>query len=235
MSPTNPRDNEGFTKKSKNTSLCPTSPKPPHCRSPYRATTMSGMKWKRCGRPKCCRECRDLWAWRHTTAIWRSVRTLPATHFLTLRRSEERTDQGFSRAVSKFWKSLKRRCHKTGGIEYLLVHEWRDGIHHAHALVRVEGRVTRRMIRDAKQLAGLHVSWRPIRNQLGAVAYIFKHTMNPERKAELPPVSFQGKVFTTSRRFLTKPLKTLWREYRDERAGTGYDTPPSQISQSPAS
>ena len=34
-------------------------------------------QWRRCGRPKCCRGCRDLWAWKHARCLRRSVAVLP--------------------------------------------------------------------------------------------------------------------------------------------------------------
>jgi hypothetical protein len=77
----------------------------------------------------------------------------------------------------------------------------------------------RRAVRASKQLAGIRVSLKRIRTAEGALNYVFRNTRRPDRKAELPPPNFRGKVFTTTKRFLTKPCRELWKEFRDSRHG----------------
>ncbi len=195
------------------------SPKPVGCCRPY----WNGKCWKRCGRPKCCRECHDLWAWKHASAVRLSVVDLPPTHFMTLRPIPGMTNETFAESLRKFRKELRRpnRCPK---LEYLIVTEWRNGVQHAHALLRVpetiSERALHRAVRDSRRIAGLLAAIKPIRNVVGAVNYLFKHTKRPEKKAELPPSLFRGRVFTSSRNFLIKPMKRLWLEYRDLRSGS---------------
>ena len=55
---------------------------------------------------------------------------------------------------------------------------------------------------------------KPVKNVLGVANYLFKHTKRPERKAELTPESFRGKMYTVSKGFLTKPFRELWREVK---------------------
>lgn len=134
---------------------------------------------------------------------------------MTLQPTAGMTNLEFWVAVGQFWKALKRpnRCPE---LEYLTVPEWLSGIQHAHALIRVESRLARQTLKELKQLVGLRVSVTPIKTLVGAVNYLFKHTNRPERKAELTPASFHGRMVTASRDFLTKPLDDLWKEFRDE-------------------
>jgi hypothetical protein len=53
---------------------------------------------------------------------------------------------------------------------------------------------------------------------IGAANYIFKHTRRPERKAELTPANFRGRMYTASKGFLTKPFKALWGEAKEAKA-----------------
>jgi hypothetical protein len=96
------------------------------------------------------------------------------THFLTLQRRRGQSDVAFARAISKFFLALKRRY--PGEFEYLLVKEWRQGVPHAHALLRMKGELSKRKVRDAKKVAGLRVRYAPVRKPVGAANYLFKHT-----------------------------------------------------------
>jgi hypothetical protein len=174
-------------------------------------------RWRLCGRPKCCRRCHDLWAWKQAKCLLRSVAVLPPTHFLTLRSvASGRTDEAFSEGIDKFLKALRRRC--PDGFEYLMVNEWRKGVRHAHALIRVDEfmpfRALQRAVREAKEMAGLLCSVERVRDVIAVTKYIFKDLADPDEKAELPPAAFPGKIFRPSRGFLTKPFKQLWRDVR---------------------
>ena len=77
-------------------------------------------------------------------------------------------------------------------------------------LLRVGAGITRRAVREAKRVAGVRCSVQPVRNVVGVANYLFKHTKRPERKAELTPANFRGRMYTVSKGFLTKPFKDLW-------------------------
>jgi hypothetical protein len=193
------------------------SARPPGCKRPYLARSADGPVWKKCGRAKCCRQCRDLWGWKQASAISASVAVRVPTHFMTLRRVGVLSDTDFGKAAARFLRSLARRCEQ--GLEYLLVREWVKSVPHAHALLIVR-RVTRKAVRSALVATGelFRCSCCPLRkNPVAAVRYVFKVTHRPERKAEIPPAGFRGRMFTASRGFLTRPLKELWREFRDTR------------------
>src|SRR5207237_9834203 len=49
----------------------------------------------------------------------------------------------------------------------------------------------------------------------GGVRYGCKGTRRPEKKAELQPVGFRGRLFGTSRGFVAGPVKRLMRLARD--------------------
>src|SRR5579872_1979528 len=121
------------TKKSSFRALYPR--RPTDCRNPRLVPTRDGPDWKRCNRPKCCRACRDGWAWKNASAVHSSVRERPPTHFLTIhkRLGVFLSDAGFSKAVSRFLLALGRRV--SGKLEYILVNEWSKGVRHAHALL----------------------------------------------------------------------------------------------------
>jgi hypothetical protein len=133
---------------------------------------------------------------------------------MTLHPTPGMTNENFTDALERFWRALKRRHRPPGKLENLMVQEWLNGIQHAHALIRVEGKLTRQAIRAAKRLAGLRVSVKRIRNSIGAVRYVFKDMRS--KKAELTPRKFKGRVFTMSQAFLIKPWTELWKEFREE-------------------
>jgi hypothetical protein len=184
--------------------------KPAGCKRPYR----TGGGWRRCGRPKCCRGCRDLWGWKQASCLSRSFTTLPPTHFATLRPRPGATNPAFGEASAKFLRALSRR---SPGLEYLKVNEWRNGVQHAHALLRAQ-EVSRRAVHESRRVAGLRCAVKRVRNPTGAARYVFKHTRRPDRKAELPPAGFRGRLVMASRGFLTKPFHELWSGIRAGRA-----------------
>ena len=125
------------------------------------------------------------------------------------------TNEAFSEAAPKFLQALRYRC--PGQIfEYLKVNEWRRAVQYAHVLLRVRGRISRRAVREAKRVAGVRCSVKPVKNVVGVANYLFKHTKRPERKAELTPATFRGRMYSVTKGFLTMPFKDLWREARLE-------------------
>ncbi len=122
--------------------------------------------WRCCGNPRCSCGCRDQWAWKRSLCLTRSLRDLPATHFLTLRPGPALVgDAAFTKATTRFFALLRKR---SSALEYLVMNEWKNGTRHAHALVRASGRLSRRVVRDVKRRAGVPVSVKPVRNQIGA-------------------------------------------------------------------
>jgi hypothetical protein len=208
-----------FTNTKKSSFRAPYPPRPTDCRNPRLVPTRAGPVWKRCNRPKCCRVCRDGWAWKQASAVQQSVAERPPTHFLTIhkRLGVFLTDAAFSKALGRFFLALGRRV--SGKLEYLVVNEWSKGVRHAHALVLAPGGIPRRACREAAAATGelLRITCETVHNPLGAVSYLFKHTRRRDRKAELPPVGFRGRLFTSSRGFLVRPIEALWREFRASR------------------
>lgn len=194
------------------------SPRPVGCLHPYPVRTQGNVTvWRRCGRPKCSRGCRDLWAWKRVSAVKVSVQRLPPTHFLTLRPGPTVPHNSSGKCCTKFWRAARRRG-RCPELEYLAVREWKGGVQHAHALIRVprgiSTRALRRIVRDSGAAAGVRVSCKRVRTHHGAVNYLCKHTRRREKKAELPPRSFRGKIYVASRGFLTASVDELWREFR---------------------
>jgi hypothetical protein len=191
-----------------------TAPRPRGCRWPHLVHTELGVCWKRCNRPKCCRECRDGWAWKHALAVFRGVEDRQPTHFMTIHCRVPLRDAEFSKAVSALFRLLRRRV--PGGLEYLVVNEWRFGVRHAHALLRTGSKLTRKTLQEVRRVVlSLRFTCKRIRNVRGAIRYVFKHTRRPERKAELPPTTFRCRMSSASQRFLAKPFNELCREIRE--------------------
>lgn len=204
----------------KNTSFPPKRPR--DCRHPRLIRQKNGfVRWQRCGRPNCSRRCRDIWAWKKASSVLLSVRHYGKhpSHFMTLIRLQGAmpTEKEFSGAVSRFFELLKR---KVPSLEYLWINEWtkRKGIRHAHALLTTPSEIRKPLLRDVAKRAAIRVrSYKPIRNLVRVVNYIFKNVRNSTKKARLQSPDFRGRLFTASRRFLVKPIDKLWREYRESR------------------
>jgi hypothetical protein len=128
------------------------------------------------------------------------------------------TNAALMRGFAKFLRALRYRLRTA---KYLWVYEWRHGVQHAHLLLRADGAdnlpTTRRALRDASDLGGLDYSVGPLRSAAGGANYVFKHTRHADRKAELPPADFRGRVYGASKGFLTKPVKALWRDVQEAR------------------
>src|SRR5262249_32491924 len=90
-----------------------------------------------CGRPRCSRECRDVWARRMAAALRRSFWELRPPHFVRVTVQGPMESGELTKAVAKFLRRLRWR-----GCEYLAVNEWREGRRHHHVLVRSEGELT---------------------------------------------------------------------------------------------
>lgn len=195
-----------------NTALTLTS-RPVGCKHPFLAPSNGGPRWRRCGRGTCSRGCSDLWRWKQSLSLIRSFEILPPSHFATILPRSGMTNAVFGLAATRFVAALVRRVR---GLAYLTVREWRNGVEHRHGLLR--GPVTRRAVRESRRFAGVRASVRPVRNVIGVANYVLKVTNQPDKKAELPPAGFRGRLFTASRGFLVKPMRALWKTVRAERA-----------------
>ena len=117
----------------------------------------------------------------------------------------------FGPALRKFFRLVQGAA-----VEWIRVLEFRMGNAHAHALLR--GRVTRRLLRRARRSSGLRVSAQRVRNVMGVAAYFWKHTGRTDRKAELAPATFRGRLYSCSRGFLSAPCAELWKAVKTELA-----------------
>lgn len=184
--------------------------KPAGCRAAFLVRSPAGMRWRRCGRANCSRECRDQFAWRTCLSLRLSFRELPPDFFCTLHPRGQTPRGSFASALAKFFRTLVRLA----AVEWFRILEWRRGVVHAHGLLR--GRVTRRVLRAARHSSGLWASCRRVHTVPGVAAYIVKHTRRVDRKAELAPANFSGRLHSASRSFLTKPFRVLWKAVKDE-------------------
>jgi hypothetical protein len=115
---------------------------------------------------------------------------------------------------------VKRRL--DGDLEWLWISEWRDGQRHIHVLLRTSRGLPRGVVqKDLAKVGPYRCSCKRVRNVPGVARYIVKDLKNPEKKAEIAPAGFQGRLFSASRGFLTAPLKDLWRQIRQEWQAAG--------------
>jgi hypothetical protein len=126
---------------------------------------------------------------------------------LVLRTRPGMTNAAFRQAAGKFMAAFRYR-RRGLGLEYFRIFEWRDGVQHAHLLLRVE-ELSREEVRESAEVAGLCHTLSPVRNVPGIARYIVKHTTRAEKKAELAAPDFRGKLYCVTRNFLTRPFKEL--------------------------
>jgi hypothetical protein len=116
--------------------------------------------------------------------------------------------------LSRFLRSLRCRL-KPHSLEYVTVSEWSTSHRHHHILIRTTfdlGSDLFGQILD-KALGGLrHTHYcRTVQSAAASARYVAKY-LKDDRKAELVPEEFAGRVVNCSRRFLVRPLAELWRE-----------------------
>jgi hypothetical protein len=134
------------------------------------------------------------------------------------------SDQALTKAVRRFLLRLRYQLGKLGsGCQYFVMNEWSDGHRHVHILVRAEADVTPAMLRRLwrKTLPGLPFTHHcgPVRSPVAMSNYLVKHLKDSSKK-ELPPQSFQGRIYTYSTAFFTKQIATLWKEQRQDWYGS---------------
>jgi len=123
------------------------------------------------------------------------------------------TNAAFAKAVAKFLAALRYR-RRGKALEYLRVNEWRHGVQHTHLLLRVAD-LSREHVRGAAENARLATTLSKIRSEEGVARYIVKDVRRTEERAELAPASFKGKLYTTTRNFLSAPMDRLWKSLRE--------------------
>ena len=124
------------------------------------------------------------------------------------------TNAAFAKAVGRFLAALRYR-RRGRDLEYLRVNEWRHGVQHTHLLLRVAD-LSRDHVRGAAENAGLAATLSKVRNVEGIARYIVKDVRRTDGRAELAPASFKGKLYTTTRNFLSAPMGELWKSLREE-------------------
>jgi hypothetical protein len=129
-------------------------------------------------------------------------------------------DATIGKAERAFLRRLTYRGH-----EYAFVREWkRDGRgRHLHLAVRCAGPLTSEEVGAWWQEALDRAAGRPgvkkthyakpVRNPAALARYLAKDVRGG---GEMVPRSFRGRVFDSSRGFLPRPLKQLWKEVREE-------------------
>jgi hypothetical protein len=82
-------------------------------------------------------------------------------------------------------------------------------------LVRAVADLTRQMVRSLwqKTLPGLPFTCHceVVRSPAAIARYIVKH-LKDDSKKQLAPQTFEGRIYTYSRSFLTRPVAALWKE-----------------------
>lgn len=163
------------------------------CHPYYRCDAGTGKVVRRvCGRWQCSLECRKRWQMRMT---WRLHGVLQAHehHHVRLKCHRAIPDRLLSAAHSHFFRRLRRQSRT----EFFSINEWSHGQRHLHALVR--GDVPPGLVHETWRkliLPGEPVSssCTPVRNAMAMCRYVVKI-------AELPPVTFMGRLYSQSRHF----------------------------------
>jgi hypothetical protein len=95
------------------------------------------------------------------------------------------------------------------------MNEWSEGHRHMHFLVRTSAYLTQQVVRELwkETLPAFPFTCHAdlVRNPGGMARYIAKD-IRDDRKKELVPPGFRGRVYTNSRRFFTKEVSALWAE-----------------------
>jgi hypothetical protein len=172
--------------------------------------------WRACGKTSCSRECRDRWAWKHAICLIRSFADRPPTHHVVIRPIGSRPAAEFAKDIGKLMTRLRSGV---GELDYARVFEWSQGQIHAHLLLRMakgSGKLVREILNRVRP-DGYQTTCRPIRNVIAMARYLVKHTRNPDRKTELTPSGFRGRMFQASRHFLIAPIRVLWQLIQAER------------------
>jgi hypothetical protein len=149
-----------------------------------------------------------------SAALRRSFAALPPTHFVRVTVLGRIMPQELTRCVRGFLRRLRWR-----GCEYLAVSEWSEGQRHHHILVRTEGELTAAVVAELWKAScpGARVTsyCRQVRSAEATARYIVKDVKDGSKK-EIPPEEFGGRLFSSSKHFLTAPLNVITRAVVEE-------------------
>src|SRR5262249_18551335 len=175
-----------------------------------------------CGRMRCSRQCRDLWARRMSAALRLSFQLLAPTHFVRVRVMDPIEEKDLAACVGRFLRGLrKRKC------DYFSINEWHEGLRHHHILGRTDVDLSPAKVAELWQASCGNVRTssycRAVRSADATARYVVKD-VKAWWKKELPPAEFTGSVCSYSKRFLARPLKILMREVMMERRDKAIST-----------
>jgi hypothetical protein len=92
------------------------------------------------------------------------------------------------------------------------MNEWSAGRRHLHLLLRTDVTLDSGVVASLwRQSAEGAASCEQARNPEGLARYLVK-CLKDNRKKELPPADFHGKLFSSSKGFLIRPMKALQKE-----------------------
>jgi len=186
-------------------------PKPVGCRWPF-LTGERELRWRRCGKPKCCMGCRKLWGWKRAKCLVLSFATRPPDYFSVIRPAVGMTNAAFAVALNRFMLALRRRVKC---LAYFICREWSRGVMHAHGLFRAH-EIHLTAVRAAKGLADVRVTMTRAANPIGAAIYVLK--AGKQMRPELAPPGFRGRLLLISRDFLSESFVKLWKAAKAEYA-----------------
>jgi hypothetical protein len=174
------------------------------CQNPYLRydAATDTMTRRRCGRWRCSVECRCLWRTKYRRKLIATLQARPAKYKLRLTAYGVTDDRQLGRAHSGFFKMLRKYV----GCGYWWINEWSDGHRHLHAIIRAVDEISRdlvaRLWRAALPDAGTSCYFRPIQDQTRLAIYVTK-------LKEVPPPSFPGRLYGSSRKFFAPASQGL--------------------------
>jgi hypothetical protein len=150
----------------------------------------------------------------------RSFQQSPPTHHVRLTVFGMISDPELTSALGRFLSRLRYWLRKQGAtFAYFVMNEWSDGQRHVHILVRTSFTLTTSLIGELwkKTLPRIQHTHNcsKVRSAPAIARYIVKH-LKDDSKKELAPRSYRGRLFNSSRGFLTKNVAALWKELRRE-------------------
>jgi hypothetical protein len=121
------------------------------------------------------------------------------------------TDAELTKCMGRFFGRLTRRGHK-----YLAVNHFEVRRHH-HILVRANGRLTRRIVRELWEASCPGRRFTHYCTRVKDVVRVARYVVRDIRAGgELAPEGFRGRLILKSHGFLAAPAKTLWADQRAE-------------------
>jgi hypothetical protein len=171
---------------------------PRTCVHPFSAITEDGEIVRRvCGRWRCSQECCVAWSRGMSRRLIETLRERPATHHVRLTCHHGLPYHCLSRHHSRFFRTLRRRTR----CQYFAINHWSDSGRHLHALVRTSTELGPGLIGElwSQEIPGGSYHCGPIRDQVAIARYVVRAMR--DRVLEVPPDSFGGRLFSSSRDF----------------------------------